>query len=79
MALIQCEECSEEISDKAETCPKCGIRRIKKKRRKKKKSSTGVVNVREEKRGCSDQLNFGCGAIVALPFLIWLILKITAE
>jgi|19_taG_2_1085344.scaffolds.fasta_scaffold01521_5 DNA-directed RNA polymerase subunit RPC12/RpoP len=75
MALIQCGECSEEISDKAETCPKCGIRRIKKKRRKKAKSGTMVP----EKRGCSDQLNFGCGAIVALPFLIWLILKITAE
>jgi hypothetical protein len=45
-------------------------KKAKKKRRKKKKP---------EKRGCSDQLNFGCGAIVALPFLIWLVLKITAE
>lgn len=24
MALIQCEECGREISDKAKTCPKCG-------------------------------------------------------
>ena len=24
MALIECEECSKEISDKAEVCPHCG-------------------------------------------------------
>jgi len=24
MALIQCPECSKEVSDKAPTCPKCG-------------------------------------------------------
>ena len=25
MALIQCEECGKEISDKALTCPECGM------------------------------------------------------
>jgi len=24
MAMIKCKECNEEISDKAEKCPKCG-------------------------------------------------------
>ena len=26
MALIKCKECGNEISSKAETCPKCGLR-----------------------------------------------------
>ncbi|EGP17898.1 hypothetical protein GME_19237 [Halomonas sp. TD01] len=26
MALMNCPECSKEISDKAENCPKCGIK-----------------------------------------------------
>ena len=26
MALINCPECNKEISDKAETCPNCGVR-----------------------------------------------------
>lgn len=30
MALITCKECNTEISDKAETCPKCGAKRPKK-------------------------------------------------
>ncbi len=25
MALIECDECGQEISDKAEACPKCGM------------------------------------------------------
>ena len=25
MALIKCKECGSEVSDKAETCPKCGV------------------------------------------------------
>ena len=26
MALIKCKECKSEVSSKAETCPKCGVR-----------------------------------------------------
>ena len=26
MALTHCPECNKEISDKAETCPQCGVR-----------------------------------------------------
>ena len=28
MALKQCPECGKEVSDKAETCPHCGVRLI---------------------------------------------------
>ena len=32
MALINCRECGKEVSNKAESCPHCGIRQVQKKR-----------------------------------------------
>jgi len=36
MALIKCNECGKEISDKASTCPNCGINFVKEKSKEKK-------------------------------------------
>lgn len=38
MALIKCSECGNEISDKADTCPKCGINL-----KQRKKSKNGII------------------------------------
>lgn len=63
MSLIKCKECQNEISDKAESCPKCGA------------PVTRVIGENEERCGhCMTVVNKGaticpgCGARKGYPF-----------
>ena len=63
MALIRCPECSTEVSDKADKCPKCAYPI-------KQKQQVEVV----AKEGCFLQtLNTGCMIIAAIIGLIVLL------
>jgi hypothetical protein len=64
MALINCPECSSEVSDKAGDCPKCGFPLKKKKDR-----------VKTEDQGYFLQfMNVGCLAVVIFLVLAMLYL-----
>lgn len=64
MALINCEECGSEISDKAAFCPNCGY--------------TKHQNIKPVQReGCFLQtLNGGCMAIVVILIVIGIGVKL---
>lgn len=67
MALINCPECSREVSDQATACPQCGTP-IKAQRVRTSEDSALTRN-----RGCGDIIIFGgifAAALVLLPALI---------
>lgn len=60
MPLIDCPDCGKPVSDQAPTCPQCG--------RVIKKQQAGA------QEGCFLQtLNFGCGVIVLLIAIMFII------
>lgn len=62
MALIECPECGEEVSEKAEACPNCGVPLSP------RESSDGGENVLTRNRGCGDIFIFG-GLLLIVLFL----------
>lgn len=50
MAIINCKECGQEISSKAEKCPKCG----------------NPINEKEKEGCFLQTLNMGCSIIVVI-------------
>ena len=71
MALINCPECSKEISDKASSCPFCGCPV-----NSKNKPQEVKVIAAPNKEGCFLQtLNIGCmiGAVVIIITILFFI------
>jgi len=65
MAIINCPECNNKVSDKAESCPNCAfpLNRI-----------TNTIKAPENKEGCFLQtLNTGCMIIFAIIAIIVII------
>lgn len=67
MALINCPECNQRISDQAENCPKCGH------------PINPTQPIRQKREGCFLQtLNIGClMVLVVLGILVILIFALT--
>lgn len=63
MALIDCPECGEEISEKAESCPHCGVPITLP-----QSSDGGGENFLNRNRGCGDIFIFG-GLLLIVLFL----------
>lgn len=61
MTLIECPECGEEISDKAESCPHCGVPIAPS-----QKSGGEGDNFLTRNRGCGDIVIFGDPLFVVL-------------
>lgn len=61
MALIECPECGEEISEKAEACPNCGVPLSPP-----RESSADGENFLTRNRGCGDIFIFGGLLLVVL-------------
>jgi predicted amidophosphoribosyltransferase len=59
MALIKCEECGKEISQKAKTCPSCGA--------PVKSIGNALADLQKASSGCSGCL--GVAGLVALFFV----------
>ena len=62
MAIINCPECNNKVSDKAESCPNCAFPINKK---------TNTNKATENKEGCFLQtLNTGCMIIIVIIAII---------
>jgi len=75
MALIQCYECSREISDKAPVCPHCGAPSISQAKVQDVKEQFATQPAKSEvraKSGVMDGVKIGCGMFIVLPLLILL-------
>lgn len=70
MALIDCPECGEEVSDQTESCPNCGypVNSDKKKNKNTKENA-------EKNGGCIAQILF-FGGLLWLLFIGWIALDV---
>ena len=67
MALINCPECGTQISNKAESCPKCALPL--------RKRAITEVATRENREGCFLQ-TLNCGCMIGLVFIILIVVLI---
>jgi hypothetical protein len=76
MALIKCPDCGNEVSDKAEKCPKCAYP-INPTTPLKPQVIEQKINVEGGKEGCFLQtMNMGCGCLTMIIVIIILALAL---
>lgn len=71
MALINCQECNKQVSDKAASCPHCGAPINSKVSNRSERVKTSEDNALTRNRGCGDIIIFGPLLLILIIVLLF--------